>query len=288
MIEVSRWPEWGDQVTSKLYVDNLVRNSVDESTLPRLDPDEKLNLNEQDSILPNSTLTSLKTNLEKTKTKIKLPTKNYVDKKFNDPSKIKNTTHVDFIDKNLDNVSFIKVKSFPAIPEHLTAKNYVDNVLSYSVDEWSFLRLDPDEKLNLDEQDSIVLNSTSTSPKTITELPTKLYVDSLHESSRNRRDISYVFIDQDIGFDNNKLTNLDNLTINRNPTSVNEVSNKKYVGDSMGKGTILRYIQTLEKCLKVSVGKDTYILNKYDRIQITDTTVIKYPNTGIIFCRIGF
>ena len=35
--------------------------------------------------------------------------KNYVDNKFNDPSMIKNTTHVDFNDKNQDNVHSIKV-----------------------------------------------------------------------------------------------------------------------------------------------------------------------------------
>ena len=33
----------------------------------------------------------------------------YVDIKFNDPSIIKNTYHVDFIYKHLDNVHFIKV-----------------------------------------------------------------------------------------------------------------------------------------------------------------------------------
>ena len=63
---------------------------------------------------------------------------------------------------------------------------YVDNALSDGVNEQSLLRLDPDEKL---KQDSINLNSTLTSPKTIIELPTKSYVDSLHESSRNRRDL---------------------------------------------------------------------------------------------------
>ena len=130
LIEVSREPEYGDQVTSKFYVDNFVRNSVDESTLLRLDPDENLNLDEQDSILLNSTLSSLETGIELSKTKIELPTKTYFDKKFDDPSIIKNTTHVDFIDKNLDNVRFIKVSSFPAIPEHLTAKIYVDNAIS--------------------------------------------------------------------------------------------------------------------------------------------------------------
>ena len=43
---------------------------------------------------------------------------------------------------------------------------------------------------------------------------------------------------------------------------------------------MLRFNQTLENDLKVSVGNDTYNLNKYDKIQITDTTIIKYPNTG--------
>ena len=53
----------------------------------------------------------------------------------------------------------------------------------YSVDESSLLILDPDEKLKLDEQDSIIPKSTLTSPNTIIELPTKSYVDSFHESS---------------------------------------------------------------------------------------------------------
>ena len=32
--------------------------------------------------------------------------------------------------------------------------------------------------------------------------------------------------------------------------------------------------------MKVSVGNDTSNLTKNDKIQITDTTSIKYPNTG--------
>ena len=79
----------GDQVTSKLYVDNLVRKNVDESTLLSLDLDEKSSLEEQDSIILNSTLTSLKTDIEISKTKIELPTINYVDKIFDVSSIIK-------------------------------------------------------------------------------------------------------------------------------------------------------------------------------------------------------
>ena len=82
-----------------------------------------------------------------------------------------------------------------------------------------------------------------TLPKTIIELPTKSFVDSLHENRRNRRDLSSVFNDQDNEFDNNTLTNLDSITVNRNPNLDNELS-KKYVDDELDKNTLLN--QTLE------------------------------------------
>ena len=142
------------------------------------------------------------------------------------------------------------------------------------------LRLDPDEKLNLDEQDSKVLNSYLKLPKTIREVPTKAYVDSLHESSTNRWDLSSVFNDQGNEFDNKKVTNLDSTTVNWNPYLDNELSNNKNVDDSIEEGTLLRFNQTLQNYLELSVGNDTYNLTRYDRIQITDTTKIKYPSKG--------
>ena len=142
------------------------------------------------------------------------------------------------------------------------------------------LRLDPEEKLNLDEQDSMFLNSTLTSPKTIIELPTKPYVDGIHEINSNRGDLSSVFNDEDNELDNKKLTNLDSVTVNRNPNLDNELADKKYIDDSIGEGTILRFNQTLENYLKVSVGNDTYNLTKYDKIQKRNKTKFKYPNTG--------
>ena len=216
--------------------------------------------------------------------------KNYVDNLFNDPSIIKNTAHVDFNDKNLDNVRFVKVNSMTAIGEHLTAKYYVDNAISNSVDESSLLRLDANEKLELDKQDSIILNSTLTDPMAIIEIPAKAYIDSLHEENvRSRRDLGIDFYEessdlvknnQDNNFNDNKLTNLDSVTINRNPNSDNELANKKYVDDQLDKNTIVRFNQTLENHLKVSVGNDTYNLTKYNKIQLTDITVIKAGNTG--------
>ena len=40
---------------------------------------------------------------------------------------------------------------------------------------------------------------------------------SLSENDRNRRDVSTLFNDRDIEFDDIKLTNLNSITINRNP-----------------------------------------------------------------------
>ena len=112
------------------------------------------------------------------------------------------------------------------------------------------LRIDPDGKTKLEEQDSIIPNSSLTSPKTIIEIPTKSHVDRLHENSRKTRDLSTVFNDQDNEFDNKKITNLDSVSVNRNHSSENEVSNEKYVDDSVREGFIVRFIQTLQTVSK--------------------------------------
>ena len=50
--------------------------------------------------------------------------------------------------------------------------------------------------------------------------------------------------------------------------------------NELDKNTVLRFNRTLENYFKVSVGSDVYNLTKNDEIQITDTTIIKYTNTG--------
>ena len=229
-IQVNQLPQIDSHLTAKLYVDNAISDGINEQSLLRLDPDEKLT---QDSIILNSTSTSPKMIIE-------LPTKNYVNNKFNDPSIIKNTDHADFNNNYLDNVRMITVTELPEWPNELTPKIYVDNALS--------------ELLS--------------------------YVNELHEINRNKRDLSSVFNDQDNEFDNNKLTNLDSVTVNRNPNLDNEPANKKYIDDELDKNTVLRFNQTLQNYLKVSVGNDTYNLSKYDKVQITDTTEMRYPNIG--------
>ena len=57
----------------------------------------------------------------------------------------------------------------PTLEEQLSPKLYVDQAISDGLDNSSLLRLDTNEKLKLDEQNSITLNSSLTLPKTIIE-----------------------------------------------------------------------------------------------------------------------
>ena len=82
-----------------------------------------------------------------------------------------------------------------------------------------------------------------------------------------------------------KLTKLDSITINRNPSLDNELAKKKYDGDSFGESDVLRFNQTLEKYIKISFGNDIKNLTKFDKIQLTDTAMIKAPNNGSYLLR---
>ena len=69
------------------------------------------------------------------------------------------------------------------------------------------------------------------------------------KTKKNGRDLPLVFNDQDNGFDNYKLTALDSITANRNPTSDNELANKKVSGDIFGENTVFKFNQNLPKYL---------------------------------------
>ena len=199
--------------------------------------------------------------------------KNFVDSLFNDPSILKNKTHIDLNGRN-NNARFIQVNQLPRIDSHLTAKLYVDN----SVDEPSLVRNNQKNDFNtynLTNISSITLNEQA---ERDIEVITKAYVDQFHqEKERSRRDLGIDFYNessdlvkdnQDNGFNDNKFSD-------------NELSSKKYIDDDLDKNTIFRFDQTLQNFLKVTIGTDIYNLIKYNEIQITDTSIIIiYPNIG--------
>ena len=213
--------------------------------------------------------------------------KNYVDNLFNDPSIIKNTAHIDLNDRNITNARFIQVNQLPQIDSHSTAKLYVDN----AINEATLVRNNHDNDFsnyNLTNINSITLNKQAEKDN---EVITKAYVDQFHqENERSRRDVGIDFYDesndsvknnQDNDLNDNKLTNMDSITVNRNPTSDNELSTKKYIDDELDKNTIVRFSQTLSNYLKVSVDNDIYHLAKYEKNYITDLTEMKAPNSGL-------
>ena len=123
------------------------------------------------------------------------------------------------------------------------------------------------------------------------EIPTKAFIDSLREENeRSRRGLVKNFYDessdlvknnQDNDFNDNKLKNFDSITVNRNPTLDNELTNKKYIDDELDKNTIVRFSQTLQNYLNVSIGNDTYNLTKNTKITITDVTELLFLHIGI-------
>ena len=124
------------------------------------------------------------------------------------------------------------------------------------------------------------------------EVITKAYVDQFHQDNeRSRRDIGIDFYNessdlvknnQNNNMNNKNLTNLDSVKIKRSPTLDNEVANKKYVDDSIGGGNnnVLKFNKSEDNYLEISSGNDTYNLSKYDKIQLTDVTMIRVGNMG--------
>ena len=205
--------------------------------------------------------------------------KNYVDNIFKND--------IDFNDVKLENIKSVKVNYQPAHPNHLTPKVYVDS----AIDESSLVRNKKDNDFgnyNLTNINSITLNKQAENDN---EVITKAYVDQFHQDNeRSRRDLGIDFYNesgdlvknnQDNDFNDNKLTNINSITINNNPSVDNEVSNKKYVEDQLDKNTIVRLNDdSNDRYLQVHVNNTAYNLQIYNKTQIIDTTKLIFPNTG--------
>ena len=74
--------------------------------------------------------------------------------------------------------------------------------------------------------------------------------------------------------------NLISVTVNRKTTADEMNLQKKYYDVELNKNTISRFIQALENYLEVSAENDVDNLSKDVKIQITDTRILKAPNTA--------
>ena len=189
-------------------------------------------------------------------------------------------------DRNINNARFIQVSQWPQIDSHLTAKCYVDT----EIDKSSLVKNNQDNDFNNHTLPNIDSNTLNKQAENDNEVITKAYVDQFHQvNERSRRDVGLDFFDestdlvknnQDNDLNDVKLTNLDSITVNRNTSLDREITNKLYVDNELDKNTIFRFNQTLQNYPKVSVGNNTYSPTKYDKTQITDTTIFIYPNVG--------
>ena len=180
---------------------------------------------------------------------------------FNNPSILGNNSHVDFLDKNLNDVRFIKSNSYPAKGEHAAAKKYVDQ----GFDEPTLIR--KNDVINFNNISSTTISHITSISEPFehnhaTNEATKAHFDSSSENDRNRLDLAILMNDQDSDFCEIKIKNLNFYLVNRNPTSDVELSNKIYIDDRLKEHTFLRFNATLEKFLKVNAGETVYNIRK--------------------------
>ena len=193
------------------------------------------------------------------------------------------------IEADIDSKNQYRIKNLPDSTNLQDACN--KNYINITIDEVPLVRNNKDNEFgnyNLTNINSITLNIQAQNDN---EVITKAYVDQFHqENERSRRYLGIDFYNesnnlvknnQDNNFNDNKLTNINSITINNNPTDDNHVSNEKYIDDELDKNTIVRFNQTLTNYLKVSIGNDTYNLTKYNKYFLTDKTSMLSPNCGL-------
>ena len=137
------------------------------------------------------------------------------------------------IDVKLESTNFFKVNYQPAVNEHLTPKIYVDNAM----DEISLVRNNQDNDFNNDCSNNINSKTLNNQAVNDIQVKTKAFVDQFHsDNERNGRALGLDFYNgsiylvknnQNNDLNDKKLTKIDSITVNWNPTSDNEVASKK-------------------------------------------------------------
>ena len=177
------------------------------------------------------------------------------------------------IEEDIDLKNQYRIKNMPdpiSIREP-ASKNYVDNFFNDPSIVKNNAHIDLNDR-NITNARFIQVNQL---PQNDSHLTAKLYVDTQVDH------LSVVRNNQDNDFNDNKLTNINSIPINTTPTHNNHVTNKKYIDDNLDKDTIVRLNDdSNDRYLKVNINNSTYNLQIYNKIQLTDTTIMKLPNNG--------
>ena len=125
---------------------------------------------------------------------------------------------------------FMKVNCYSTIGEYPRAEHHLD----LSINAPTLVRHKKGNDFNDRSSSNISHKISSSQIIDDNQVATEMYVDSLSENNINRRDLSTAFNDHDNEFDNKKLTFLDGISVNRNPTIDKELS-KKIIDDELKK-----------------------------------------------------
>ena len=192
------------------------------------------------------------------------------------------------IEEDIDLKNQFRIKNLPdpILVQEAASKNYVDNEFN----DPSILKNTEHFDLNDRNITNVRFLQVNQWPQIDSHLTPKLYVDTEIDQS------SLVRNNQDNDFNNKNLTNINSITLNNQAVNDNQVITKAYVDQfhqenersrrDVGldfydeSSTLVRFNQTLQNYLKVSVGNDIYNLTKYNKISIADITEIKFPNSG--------
>ena len=147
----------------------------------------------------------------------------FVASRLDHPSIIRSLAHVDFNHKYLDNIRFVEVNNLPAASQHLIAIEYVDDAKDETTLVWNIKNTDPNNH-SLSNISQITLSSEPTYDN---HAGTKSHVDSSPKNDRNRQQMSKVFNDQVIDFEDKDLKPSDSITANWIPCSHSKLSVKE-------------------------------------------------------------
>ena len=166
---------------------------------------------------------------------------------FNDPSVLKKDTDIDLSDVKSENIKFFQINYQPAVSSHLTPKMYADN----AVDEIFLVKNIRDNNFN--NFNKTIINSFTLNTQAVNDnqVITTSYVDQFHqENERSGRDLEIDFYDESNDLlKSNRVKNSnvkkvhfwDSITVNRDPSSESELSNKNFIDVELDKTTNLRF-----------------------------------------------
>ena len=168
----------------------------------------------------------------------------------------------------------------------MTPLNYVE----IANDEISLVTKNQNNDFNNYNSNNVNSYNLNTQSVNDNRLLTKTFVNKFHHfNERSRRDLRMDFYNksndlvknkQVKSLNDNKITILDSVIVNKIPILDNELANRKHVDDEICKDTIVRFNQTLQSFLKVTVNGIVFNLRKKTNNKFLTSQLIKFQTVA--------